>query len=176
VGVMLPHVNVGCGSLPLSGYCNLDLKPFPEWMGRDDCAVCDVRNSLPFRDDTVAEIRGDQFPEHLTLPELAAFLQECRRVLVRGGELRFTFPDMVAFSDLGWRGGLDEPCRLFRLTPPQGVPVGLYMFNLVAGEGWVGHRCCLTVELLKPMVESAGFLVEWVARVGPNGLVMGKKQ
>ena len=62
----------------MPGYLNIDCDDTPP--ARPDL-VHDVRLWLPFADGTVHEVRGDQFAEHLTLEELAAFLQECSRVL-----------------------------------------------------------------------------------------------
>jgi len=165
------RVNVGCGQVVLPGYLNIDCDDTPP--ARPDL-VHDVRLWLPFADGTVHEVRGDQFAEHLTLEELAAFLQECRRVLVEGGEVRLSFPDMVGQAEAAARGELDEVPGENGAEPTPGVPPGLTVLNWQQGPMW-GHRTLLTVELMRQMVEQAGFDVQWAARCGCNGLVIGRR-
>ena len=172
----LPRVNVGCGPLPLPGYDNLDLRAYDEWEGRTDCRLHDVREGLPFADGSVAEVRGDQFPEHLTLEELAAFLRECRRVLVERGELRLSFPDTITIAEWAAGGELDAIPENNGRPPIEGVPPGMMVLQIHARDEQWGHVICVTVELLHQMVEAAGLKVDWVARCATNGLVIGRKE
>jgi len=174
-GLTALRVNVGCGPLPLPGYVNLDKRAYAAWEGRADCRVHDVREGLPFADGSIAEVRGDQFPEHLSLPELAAFLQECRRVLAERGEVRLSFPDMIGIAQMAAAGGLDGVLPANGREPTPGVPAGLTVMDMVARcEAW-GHVTCLTVELLQQMVQAAGLAVDWIARCGTNGLVIARQ-
>ncbi|MBU1228273.1 MAG: methyltransferase domain-containing protein, partial [Actinobacteria bacterium] len=81
-------LNVGCGDEPLPGFVNLDL-------GRDADLALDVRRGLPCADNTVDAIHSEHFIEHLTQAELMSFLRECRRVLVPGGVMRVSTPDLA---------------------------------------------------------------------------------
>ena len=166
----LPRVNCGCYRNPLPGYVNLDMQDTCRECERgDEILMLDVREGLPFGDGAVAEVRGDQFLEHLSLPELVAFLDECKRVLCVGGEVRFEFPDMIA------RNGGDPKTWLVEAQGMQvpGVPDALVMYNLLTHD-W-GHQCILTLELLLPMFE-ARFRVTHAARFGSNALIIATKE
>ncbi len=80
-------VNIGCGYRPLSGWVNLDLVP-----GQADM-IWDIRDGLPFRDQTIEAIFCEHVIEHLTAADGMLFIKECRRVLQCGGVLRLSTPD-----------------------------------------------------------------------------------
>ena len=80
-------LNIGCGNCKLDGFINIDLEPTADMQ-------LDVRNGLPFDDDSVNGIYSEHFIEHLTQSEGIAFLRECRRVLKCDGILRLSTPDL----------------------------------------------------------------------------------
>jgi predicted SAM-dependent methyltransferase len=165
----LPRLNCGCWQNPLPGYVNLDMQTTALDCERgEEIMLLDVREGLPFGDGTVAEVRGDQFLEHLTLPELVAFLDECKRVLCVGGEVRFEFPDMVACAG----GDIDARFVGEQGREVAGVPDELTMLNLLTYE-W-GHRCVLSLELVLPLF-SQRFAVRHAARFGAAATVLGVK-
>lgn len=81
------YLNVGCGRVKLPGFVNVDLIPEADLR-------LDVRQGLPFADDSVHGIYSEHFIEHLGQAEAVGFLRECRRVLVPGGVLRVATPDL----------------------------------------------------------------------------------
>lgn len=80
-------LNIGCGKNSKLGWVNIDLKPTAE-------LTLDVREPLPFSNNSCSVIYSEHFLEHLEYPGHAyAFLKECYRVLEPGGEFRFAVPD-----------------------------------------------------------------------------------
>jgi len=85
------RVNVGCGYRPISGWINLDLVPgFAE-------VVWDVREGLPFRDQSVDALFCEHVIEHLSREDGLRFIRECRRVLQVGGVVRISTPDAAKY-------------------------------------------------------------------------------
>jgi len=111
-------LNIGCGNCKLDGFINIDLEPTADMQ-------LDVRNGLPFDDDSVNGIYSEHFIEHLTQSEAVAFLRECRRVLKYKGILRISTPDLSnsvqRYLNNDWReksnldtygfGWLNTPCE-----------------------------------------------------------------
>ena len=82
----MTKLDVGCGPSVTPGYVGLDKRDY----GRE--YVRDVRNGLPFDDDSAEMIRAAHFIEHLIHDEALAFLNDCWRVLERGGILKLATP------------------------------------------------------------------------------------
>jgi predicted SAM-dependent methyltransferase len=81
-------LNIGCGDNPKSGWINIDLLS-----PRGDLAL-DMREPLPFADNSVAIVYSEHFFEHLDYPgDAQRFLKECRRVLKPGGVFSVGVPD-----------------------------------------------------------------------------------
>lgn len=80
-------VNVGCGHEPFQGWANLDLESDS---GAD--IIWDVRDGLPFQDDSCACIYCEHFLEHLPVQDGVRFLAECHRSLQKGGVARIAMP------------------------------------------------------------------------------------
>ena len=98
------RLNLASGHHPKPGWVNIDL-----FAPTADLRL-DLREPLPFPDESVAYIYAEHFFEHLNYAEVSdsagwegegpgrpseamAFLRECRRVLVRGGILDIVVPD-----------------------------------------------------------------------------------
>jgi len=80
-------VNIGCGYRPLSGWVNLDLVPgYAE-------IVWDIRNGLPFKDQSVTALFCEHVIEHLTKEDGMRLVREFRRVVQKGGVARISTPD-----------------------------------------------------------------------------------
>ena len=75
------QINLGCGSLPMAGWTNVDLVPLP---GVDVVHDLDVF-PWPFEDGQVSVIRAFDVFEHVDKP--LEFMNECWRVLRDGGLL-----------------------------------------------------------------------------------------
>ncbi len=82
------YLNIGCGNHRLDGFTNIDLDAH--------CADLrlDVREGLPFDDQSVDGIRTEHFLEHLSKHDAYVFMREARRVLKKDGVLRISMPDL----------------------------------------------------------------------------------
>ena len=86
-------LHVGCGSVHLDGWINIDLEsPVAD-------VKHDLRQPLPYPDGSVDLIYNEHFIEHLNIPDGLIFMRECHRVLKSGGILRLATLDLshVAF-------------------------------------------------------------------------------
>jgi len=86
-----PKLHMGCGLNILPGWLNADLTP----LGRRGTVYIDATKRLPFADGALSFIFTEHFIAHLSLNDGARFLQECYRVLRKGGVLRTTGEDLT---------------------------------------------------------------------------------
>ena len=81
-------LNIGCGPNRKLGWLNIDL-----FSPQADLAL-DMREPIPFRDNSAAIIYSEHFFEHLDYPDPAKrFLKECHRILKPGGTFSVGVPD-----------------------------------------------------------------------------------
>ncbi len=83
------HLHIGCGGKYLPGFVNIDANPrlrLDMWL--------DVRNGLPFRDNSVDSIYSTHMMEHFYPDELQRVLRECHRVLRPEGGMRIIVPSL----------------------------------------------------------------------------------
>ncbi|MET9810604.1 class I SAM-dependent methyltransferase [Streptomyces halstedii] len=84
-------VQIGGGSHRIDGFFNIDLVPPAD-------LLWDVREGIPFRDDSTAEIFSEHFLEHIDYPRSAKrYVREAHRVLAPGGKIVTGVPD-AAFA------------------------------------------------------------------------------
>ncbi len=145
-------LNIGCGDNLKSGWVNIDLLS-----PRADLAL-DMREPLPFADNSVAIVYSEHFFEHLDYPgDAQRFLKECHRVFKAGGIFSVAVPDTqwpleayVGPDDKGY----------FRLAKAEWHPAWCktrlaqinYHFRQ-DGE----HRFAYDYETLKHVLSEAGF-------------------
>ena len=95
-------LNIGCGTKIRDGWLNIDISP------RADI-ILDLRERLPFSDNSCSAVYSEHFLEHLEYPNPAkSFLKECFRVLEPGGLFGVGVPDtewcIAEYSDLRQEG------------------------------------------------------------------------
>jgi len=136
-------LHLGSGSVRFEGWLNVDLDAPSADMHLD------LRQVLPFEDESVEYIMNEHFIEHLTRDEALAFLKECHRVLRADGVLRLSTPDLefltvryLARDIEEWKGlWLPEtPCRMMN----EGM------------RSW-GHQFMYDAEELSGILAQAGF-------------------
>jgi predicted SAM-dependent methyltransferase len=84
-------LNLGCGGNILAGWENHD-------------ADVDIRNPLPYEDESIDFIFIEHCVEHVTTPDAVRFFAECLRILKYEGTLRVAVPSGDKIYDLA-----DEP-------------------------------------------------------------------
>lgn len=94
-------LNLGCGGRPLEDYINVDMDTLEEMRARYPNQVFNdsltIRQydlfNLPFKDDSIDEVRADGLIEHLPFIDEPKFFYEVTRVLKPGGILRLSTVD-----------------------------------------------------------------------------------
>jgi hypothetical protein len=86
-------VNLGCGQVYHPAWTNLDIQPVSRHVRR-----WDVSKGLPFGEAEVDACYASHVIEHLRPSDARALLQECRRVLRRGGVIRLAVPDLETIA------------------------------------------------------------------------------
>ena len=86
-------LNIGCGPYKEEGYINIDKNPI--W---EPDKILDVRNGLPFEDNSLSEVRAWHFIEHLSKDEIISFLALVYKKLKKGGRLDLLFPTGVTYD------------------------------------------------------------------------------
>lgn len=89
-------LNIGCGGRPLKGYINIDQDNLSKLKKRyplkkfDDSLIIKNYNifKLPFKDNSVDEIKADGLIEHLSFAEEPKFFYEIKRVLKKNGIMK----------------------------------------------------------------------------------------
>lgn len=106
----LVRLNLGCGLRKLGGFLNIDQCKDVE----PDLVLELGAVPLPYADDSVAEVQGHDFLEHLpTAQALFHVLNECHRVLVADGLAVFRTPNFLSKSHPDWALGDPTHHRLF---------------------------------------------------------------
>jgi predicted SAM-dependent methyltransferase len=157
----MTRLHLGCGTVILPGWLNVDSQPYP---GVD--RVLDVREGLPFED--VELIFSEHFLEHLDLDDGLALLRECRRVLRDDGVLRLTTPnlDWVWATSYATRWTAESATRatIDATQWPHNASAARDCLALNrAFRAW-GHRFLYNRAMLQDALRDAGFAeVEWCA-------------
>lgn len=124
----------------------------------------DICKPLPFADDCVDWVYAEHLIEHVPLPAAISWLAEVRRVLVPGGLLRITTPDLRRYAeayveDGGFFAKHRRRLRLMRLGPPMPARKA-FMFNQIFYL--YGHRWIYDLDEIRYALSEAGFASESV--------------
>lgn len=181
------RLNIGCGGRPLPGYVNIDSddletlkrrypnRPFP-----DDIQIYDYDIlNLPYRDNSVAEVRADSLIEHLSFLDEPKFFYEVKRILKHGGLFRFSTTDFEEIVKL-WLAA-DDNWKEFYRNDEEAIRkkhwFGQYtyeprsrwgylcamIFGSQNGEGQF-HRNCYSIGKIKAILRHLDFEEEEISR------------
>ncbi|MBL8122094.1 methyltransferase domain-containing protein [Candidatus Saccharibacteria bacterium] len=145
-------LNVGCGTDYKKGWVNIDNNSDNNIKKLD--LNHDLRNPLPYKDNSVDFIFNEHFFEHLTVDEGQAAMREFMRVLRPGGVMRIAMPDLsqsvAVYLDKKWKDrdfikkfGMD-----FIQTPAE-------LLNM--SFRWWGHQWLYDWEELERRLKQAGY-------------------
>jgi predicted SAM-dependent methyltransferase len=148
--VKLPcALHIGCGPNKKPGWINIDFS-------KDADIRLDLRERLPFPDNSVIMVYSEHFFEHLSLRDGNRFLRECLRVLVPGGRFSVGVPnaqlclqDYVIDDRDEWLKVRDRYHPKWCSTPMHSVN---YFFRQ-EGE----HKYAYDAETLTDLVRDCGF-------------------
>lgn len=148
-------LNLGCGTLTLAGWINVDLVGLPVDL------AWDITRPLPFKADCVDVIFHEHVLEHLDAYCGYQFLRECHRVLKPGGIMRIVMPDasryIRSYCDpthqflKNWRG--------VPFTPLMALQEEFYNF---------GHRAMYDSETLVLFCQTIGFQIVETKQFGDS--------
>lgn len=145
---MLRRLHWGCGPITPYGWVNSDIAPFP---GVD--VVADILEGLPFSDNSFDAIVSIHVLPEIHFRDLDAALKELYRILVPGGTLRLSLPDL----DKAIRAYLSQDIDYFFLIPDDKIQClsGKMIVQLL----WYGQsRCLFTTEFVTEILERNGFI------------------
>ena len=145
-------LNVGCGTDYKAGWVNIDNNSDNNIEKLD--LNWDLRNPLPFPDNSVDYIFNEHFIEHLTVEEGKASVKDFMRVLKPGGVLRIATPDLSVsvdlYNDPKWKSHpfITKFGLQFVQTPAE-------LLNM--GFSWWGHKWVYDYPELLRRLNEAGF-------------------
>lgn len=144
------RLNIGSGVDYKEGFINID--PY------DNTADIQAEMSeLPFSDNSIAQIISYETLEHLAEAELQPSLNECFRVLKKGGELILVVPDMISACERY----LEDPNNDWSLAR---------IYGNQAHDGQF-HKSGFTPKKLFRLLGTAGFRTIGMAHFNePNGV------
>lgn len=119
----------------------------------------DIARPLPFADASVDWVYAEHLVEHVTLPVAISWLAEVRRILVPGGLVRLTTPDLTMYTegyaaDTGFFTGHARRLRMMRVGPPMPQRKA-FMLNQVFYL--YGHRWIYDIDEARHALTEAGF-------------------
>ena len=138
-------LHVGCGNMKLLDWLNIDMEPSAD-------LVIDVREGLPFDDNSIDFIYNEHFFEHLTYEEGEKTLREFWRCLKKEGVLRIATPDLdflihkynKDFKNQDW-----FPAG-FEFVKTKGMAINMFF-------RWWGHQYVYNEEELTGQLIKVGF-------------------
>jgi predicted SAM-dependent methyltransferase len=190
----LLRINAGCGQTPTPGWLNVDnslsvllakWRPLSSFvaalgfLGKDQRAFIEVARAhgivwanamrLPVGDECAEVVYASHLLEHLDRTEAQQFLQEVKRVLVKGGWLRLAVPDLKKIVDEYLR---DKDADTFvtrtHLARPRPKNWAERLRYLIIGDRH--HFWMYDAASLKRVLEEAGFVEVEILQPGKTGI------
>lgn len=145
-------LNVGCGTDYKEGWINIDNNSDANIEKLD--LNWDLRNPLPFKDESVDYIFNEHFIEHLTIEESQRSIKDFMRVLKPGGVMRIAMPDLEEsikiYLDKNWKkkSFIKDHSLEFVETPAE-------LLNM--SFSWWGHKWIYDWTELQRRLKQAGY-------------------
>lgn len=135
---MKNKLNLGCGSQKIDGFIGVDLCPEAELHH-------DLRNPLPFEDNSIEEILAIHLIESFYQWEFPAVLKDWYRVLQQGGKITIEFTSLT------------DTIKMYLGDDKQHGHWGLYGRQDVPIDPIVLHHYVYEKDELKELAEKTGF-------------------
>jgi predicted SAM-dependent methyltransferase len=144
-----------CGNTPLAGWENHDMD-------------IDISKTLPFTSATIDYIYCEHGIEHITQKEVWGFLDECNRILVRGGKIRLSFPDVfqITLSDSReYNSFITGLAEKMGMPFKKSISLKETIRTMVCG---LNHKSTWTSGLMRAFLEGAGFVYVTPCRINDS--------
>ena len=135
----MSKLNLGCGSQKMGGYINVDLCE-----GAD--LIHDLRNPLPYEDNSVEEITLTHLIESFYAWEFPAILKDWYRVLQPEGKITIEFTSLT------------DTIKMYLGDDKQHGHWGLYGRQDIPVDPIVLHHYVYEKDELKELMEKVGFV------------------
>jgi len=155
-------LNLGCGDDVREGYINIDVRKT-----KTNVLVLDLEKELlkPFPNESADEIIARDFIEHVSWRRVEDLLKDIFRVLKRGGRLYVQAPDLEAIA----RKVILNP--EFKYGDLEGwKAISFWVYGCQDHE-YNYHKTGFTIETLKRLLESIGFVVEDIKNDGGTNII-----
>lgn len=172
-------INIGCGSLAIKGWENLDYdKSLIDWFLHYSpdllpfFKVHDASKGLPYSNKSVDRIYLSNFIEHLEPIECRRFLRECLRVLKYDSKIRILVPDMDVILKYYNEGKMEifnegQP-EMFKKSSSSAKLAYILFGNLYNSEPnypkddvYLGHKMAYNFESLSHLLTEIGFKITY---------------
>jgi len=139
-------INLGAGITKLPGFISIDL------YGNPDIKMTLGKYLLPFNDGSVEFVYSSHFLEHIPFDTAKALLFDAQRVMVKGGGIRISVPDMALFI----RKYEAKDTDFYNKKRYKGGTIGLQLCNVFFENG--EHFCMYDFEFLCYLLDATGFM------------------
>lgn len=149
----LIKLHLGCGTAYKNGWINIDNNSDNNINKLD--INWDLRNPLPFPDNSVDYIFNEHFLEHLTVEEGIKSIKDFYRVLKPGGVMRIAMPDLESivseYLNNNWKEDNKDFFEKFGLSF---IKTRAELINI--NFRWWGHKWLFDWEELERRLKEAG--------------------
>lgn len=149
----LIKLHLGCGDVYKKGWVNIDGVSYGDNVKID--LIYDLRNPLPFPDNSVDYIFNEHFLEHLSVEESRKSLKDFMRVLKPNGVMRIAMPDldiiMKAYFNTEWKKEGEDFFKKFDLSF---IETKAELVNI--NFRWWGHQWLYDWEELERRLKEVG--------------------
>lgn len=147
-------LHIGCGTNYFDGWINIDNNSDNNIQKLD--LNWDLRNPLPFNENSVDFIFNEHFLEHLTVEEGVKALKDFKRVLKPDGIIRIAMPNLIdcikTYNNPNWKQDNAESFNKYGLNF---IKTKAEYLNI--NFRWWGHQWLYDWEELERRLNEAGF-------------------
>lgn len=158
-------LNLGSGGAHIIGWQNIDIV---KTEGVTDI-VCDLTHCIPFANDSCQLIYSEHLLEHFDVKQGVDFLHECWRVLIPGGTIRISVPDVWQvvneLNELDVNLLVKMFPELTAMYKPHHPSAASYLSAYFYGYG---HKHCYDLYELKYRLWQAGLTLKSVVQFGKS--------
>jgi predicted SAM-dependent methyltransferase len=148
-------LHIGCGGVVLGGWLNSDLMPKISGVMH-----LDATKVFPFESNQFTYVFSQHMIEHISHPHGQHMLNECHRVLMPGGKIRISTPDIRFLIDLYRSQKSDVQQRYIEWSSNRHIKGAPYYDAVFVVNNYFkdwGHSFIYDEEALRKSFQAAGF-------------------